>query len=153
MERLAKNAFFLLFALFIGNFSNKHHYNLSKIPRIFSFWYFCPKWLFLKLFVLKVDLCVKVVALIKITTVYYLDILDKLLQLQKKHSKYMFAKCPNFPCFMKIGYMHACILHVLSARPTRAGTRRWELSTAYKSVSELFSDALYSFEIRKISCN
>ena len=66
MESLAKNAF-LVFALFVGNFSNKHHYNLLKIVRKF-FWYFCPKWLFRKLFVLKVDLCIKV-ALIKITTV------------------------------------------------------------------------------------
>ena len=61
---------FLVFALFVGNFSNKHDYNL-KILRIFCFWHFCPKLLFLKLFVLKVDLCIKVVALIKITTVYH----------------------------------------------------------------------------------
>ena len=60
---------FLVFALLVGNFSNKHHYNLLKILRIFCFWYFCLKWLFSKLFVLKVDLCIKVVALIKITTV------------------------------------------------------------------------------------
>ena len=60
---------FLAFVLFVGNFSNKH-YNLLKILRIFCFWYFCPKWLFPELFVLKVDLCTKVVALIKITTVY-----------------------------------------------------------------------------------
>ena len=61
---------FLVFAPFVGNFSNKHHYNLPKVLRIFCFWYFCPKWLFPKLFVLKVDLRIKVVALIKITTVY-----------------------------------------------------------------------------------
>ena len=61
---------FLVFALLVGNFSNKHHYNLPKNLRIFCFWYFCPKWLFPELFVLKVDLCIKVVALIKITTVY-----------------------------------------------------------------------------------
>ena len=61
---------FLVFVLFVGNFSNKHHYNL-KILRIFCFWYFCPKWLFPKLLVLKVDLCIKVVALIKITTVVW----------------------------------------------------------------------------------
>ena len=54
---------FLVFALLVGNFSNKHHYNLLKILRIFCFWYFYPKWLFPKLFVLKVDLCIKVVAL------------------------------------------------------------------------------------------
>ena len=36
---------FLVFALFVGNFLNKHHYNLLKILRIFCFWYFCPKWL------------------------------------------------------------------------------------------------------------
>ena len=58
----------LVFDLFVGKFSNKHHYNL-KIRRIFFFWYFCPKWLLPKLLVLKVDLCIKVVALIKITTV------------------------------------------------------------------------------------
>ena len=28
---------FLVFALFVGNFSNKHHYNLLKILRIFCF--------------------------------------------------------------------------------------------------------------------
>ena len=67
METLAK--YFLVFALFVGNFSNKHHYNLLKILRIFCLWYFCPKWLIPELFVLKVDLCIKVVALIKITTV------------------------------------------------------------------------------------
>ena len=61
---------FLVFALFVGKFSNKHHYNLLKILRMFCFWYFCPKSLFPKLFVFKVDLCIKVVALIKITTVY-----------------------------------------------------------------------------------
>ena len=61
---------FLVFALFVGNFSNKYHYNLLKILRIFCFWYFYPKWLILKLFVFKVDLCIKVVTLIKITTVY-----------------------------------------------------------------------------------
>ena len=33
---------FLVFALFVGNFSNKHHYNLLKILRIFYIWYFCP---------------------------------------------------------------------------------------------------------------
>ena len=60
---------FIVFALFVGNFSNKHHYFLLKILRIFCLWYFCPKWLFPKLFVLKVDLCIEVVALIKITTV------------------------------------------------------------------------------------
>ena len=77
---------FLVFVLFVGNFSNKHHYNLLKILRIFCFWYFCPKWLFPELFVLKVDLCTKVVALIKITTVYtkvlkcYFEFIRKLQQ-------------------------------------------------------------------------
>ena len=64
--------YFLVFALFVGNFSNKHHYKLLKILRVFYFWYFCPKWLFPKLFVLKVYLCIKVVALIKITSVFYM---------------------------------------------------------------------------------
>ena len=32
---------------------------------------------------------------------YNLDILNNLLLLQQKHSKYMYAKCPNFPCFIK----------------------------------------------------
>ena len=31
------------------------NYNLLKVLRIFCFWYFCPKWLFPKLFELKVD--------------------------------------------------------------------------------------------------
>ena len=43
---------FLVFALFVGNFSNKDHCNLLKNLRIFCFWYFCPKWLFPELFVL-----------------------------------------------------------------------------------------------------
>ena len=60
---------FLVFTLFVRNFSNKHHYILLKISRIFCFWYFCPKWILPKLFVVKVDLSIKVVALIKITTV------------------------------------------------------------------------------------
>ena len=54
MESLAKTHF-LVFALFVGNVSNKHHYNLLKFLRIFFFWYFCPKSLFPKLFVFKVD--------------------------------------------------------------------------------------------------
>ena len=61
---------FLVLALFVGNFSNKHHYNFLKILRTFCFRYFCPKWLFSKLIVLKVDLCNIFVALIKIKTVY-----------------------------------------------------------------------------------
>ena len=36
MENLAKNAFFS-FALFVGNFSNKHHYNLLKILKKFVY--------------------------------------------------------------------------------------------------------------------
>ena len=48
-------AHFLVFALFVGNFSNKHHYNFLKIVRLFWFWYFCPKSLFPKLFMFKVD--------------------------------------------------------------------------------------------------
>ena len=60
----------LIFALFVRNFSNKHHNILLKTLRRFCFWYFCPKLLFPKLFVLKVDLGIKVVALIKIPTVH-----------------------------------------------------------------------------------
>ena len=67
--KIRPKTYFLVFALLVGNFSNKHHYNLLKILRIFCFWYFCLKWLFPKLFVLTVDLCITVVALIKITTV------------------------------------------------------------------------------------
>ena len=37
----------------------------------------------------------------------YLDILSKLSLLQRKHSKYMYAKCLNFLCF--INYLAACI--------------------------------------------
>ena len=66
--KICPKTHFIVFALVVGNISNKHHYNLLKILRIFSFWYFCPKWLFPKLFVFKFDLCIKVVALIKITT-------------------------------------------------------------------------------------
>ena len=44
---------------------------------------------------------------------YYLDILNELLLLLRKHSKYMHAKCLNFPCFfLKCGWMYAYILHV-----------------------------------------
>ena len=38
------------------------------------------------------------------------DILNKLSLLQRKHSKYMYAKCLNFPCF--ITYLAAC-MHAL----------------------------------------
>ena len=38
---------------------------------------------------------------------FYLDILNKLLLLQRKHSKYMYAKCLNFPCF--ITYLATCM--------------------------------------------
>ena len=68
MESSTKSLF-LVFALFVENVSNKHHYNLLKIPRIFCFWYFCPEWLFPKIFVFKFDLCIKVVALFN-TTLY-----------------------------------------------------------------------------------
>ena len=37
----------------------------------------------------------------------YLDILNKLSLLQRKHSKYMYARCLNFPCF--INYLAACM--------------------------------------------
>ena len=38
---------------------------------------------------------------------FYLDILNKFSLLQRKHSKYMYAKCLNFPCF--ITYLAACM--------------------------------------------
>ena len=38
---------------------------------------------------------------------FYLDLLNKLLLLQCKHSKYMYARCLNFPCF--INYLAACM--------------------------------------------
>ena len=38
---------------------------------------------------------------------FYLDILNKLSLPQRKHSKYMYAKCLNFPCF--ITYLAACM--------------------------------------------
>ena len=38
---------------------------------------------------------------------FYLDILNKLSLLQRKHSKYMYAKRLNFPCF--ITYLAACM--------------------------------------------
>ena len=38
---------------------------------------------------------------------FYLDILNELSLLQRKHSKYMYAKCLNFPCF--ITYLAACM--------------------------------------------
>ena len=38
---------------------------------------------------------------------FYLDIFNKLSLLQRKHLKYMYAKCLNFPCF--ITYLVACI--------------------------------------------
>ena len=59
-----------------------------------------------------------------------LDILNKFLLLQRKHSKYMYAKCLNFLCFIKkFGCMHVCIVHVSYARLTRDGSlsiqKRW----------------------------
>ena len=46
---------------------------------------------------------------------FYLDILNKLLLLQGKHSKYMYARCLNFPCFIKYlaAYMHAFCMFYL----------------------------------------
>ena len=46
---------------------------------------------------------------------FYLDILKKLLLLQCKHSKYMYARCLNFPCFIKYlaAYMHAFCMFYL----------------------------------------
>ena len=38
---------------------------------------------------------------------FYLDILNKFWLLQRKHSKYMYARCLNFPCF--ITYLAACM--------------------------------------------
>ena len=38
---------------------------------------------------------------------FYLEILNKLSLLQRKHSKYMYARCLNFPCF--ITYLVACM--------------------------------------------
>ena len=38
---------------------------------------------------------------------FYLDILNKLSLLQRKHSKSMYARCLNFPCF--ITYLAACM--------------------------------------------
>ena len=42
---------------------------------------------------------------------FYLDILKKLLLLQRNDSKYMYARCLNFPCF--INYLAAC-MHAFS---------------------------------------
>ena len=46
---------------------------------------------------------------------FYLDILNKLLLLQRKPSKYMYARCLNFPCFIKYlaAYMHAFCMFYL----------------------------------------
>ena len=46
---------------------------------------------------------------------FYFDILNKLLLLQCKHSKYMYARCLNFPCFIKYlaAYMHAFCMFYL----------------------------------------
>ena len=85
-EKIWPKMHFLVFAPFVGNFSNKHHYNLLKILRIYCFWYFCPKRLFSKLFVLKVDLCIKVVALFKITIVYYVLIFEFPFSICKEHT-------------------------------------------------------------------
>ena len=51
MRNLAKKTHFQIFAQFVRNDSNKHHY----IPQKFCFCYFCPKRLFAKLFVVEVD--------------------------------------------------------------------------------------------------
>ena len=46
---------------------------------------------------------------------FYLDILNKFLLLQCKHSKYMYARSLNFPCFIKYlaAYMHAFCMFYL----------------------------------------
>ena len=61
---------------------------------------------------------------------FYIDILNKLLLLLCMHSKYMYARCLNFPCFIKFfGCILACILHVLCVRLTREN--KW-LKTRYQ---------------------
>ena len=48
---------------------------------------------------------------------FYRNILNKLLLLQRKHSKYMYARCLNSPEFLKkFGYLHECILDVRLSR-------------------------------------
>ena len=41
--KIWRKTHFLVFALYVGIFSKKHHYNLLKILRVFYFWCFCPK--------------------------------------------------------------------------------------------------------------
>ena len=40
---------------------------------------------------------------------FYLDVLNKVLLLQRKHSKCMYAKFLNFPCFILKNWLHACM--------------------------------------------
>ena len=48
----------------------------------------------------------------------YLEIVNKLLLLQQKLSKYMYAKCQNFPCFIKHldAWLHAFRMFYLNVQ-------------------------------------
>ena len=68
--------------------------------------------------------------------VFYLDILNKLSLLQRKHSKYMYAKCLNFPCFITYlaACMHAfCMFYLLSVCLTREDDTELILSETFSS--------------------
>ena len=42
----------------------------------------------------------------RLICLFYLNILNKLLLLPRKHSKYIYARCLTFPCFIKV-WLHA----------------------------------------------
>ena len=67
---------------------------------------------------------------------FYLDILNKLSLLQRKHSKYMYAKCLNFPCFITYlaARMHAFYMFYLYVLLGNSSAKRfWVFS--YSSFS------------------
>ena len=60
--------------------------------------------------------------------VFYLDILNKLLLLQWKHSKYMYE---FFMFYEVFDCIRACVLHVLSVRLTKVSSSRGKICSSF----------------------
>ena len=72
---------------------------------------------------------------------FYLDILNKVFLVQCEHSKYMYARCLNFPCF--INYLAAC-MHAFCMFHLYVLLGKSLLTSCYTSVNEIcfFPDLL-----------
>ena len=79
---------------------------------------------------------------------FYLDILNKLSLLQRKHSKYMYAKCLNFSCFITYlaACMHAfCMFYLYVSLGMKAFSRKKIISSAnYNKFSKFKSFLIFT---------